>query len=558
MGDMPKQFPRRLYALFAAGALLAVGSVAALILIVHFSAVRGQAEATAADSASRIIAPVVEGSPRENFAQTAQILVGEQVQSIRLLGPLGGVIGTTTGTPPAEVDPEHLAAAIDGELVAFKAAGAQGDVLISYQTLESGGILEIQQDYAPIAGSVASSQRFLLFSVLGGLALLLLLIQGVVWWTTNGLKRDYTRLLHLHNTGLAVRQSLDLDEVLEQLARDAARFTSAHLGAAMIIEEKTNDLIVHATFDGESQSTAQHHRTIEEWYVRRCAGTGEPTQADLPSFPYDAVLGYRPPFEGPVHVLCVMIPGRERPAGVLLVARQLSRGGYKDGEVQVLEEMAAQAAMALDQALLFAKVRSHARELEVSYDSTLKVLVAALDTKDASSQGHSERVSQLAVSLAKEVGVEDDKLLDIERGSLLHDVGKIGVPDTVLAKPDTLDEGEWAAMQKHPLLAGLMVSKVGFLEGAMPILLYHHERFDGTGYPFGLEGEAIPLEARIFAVVDAYQAMTSDRPYRKAMSDREALAEIERSSGAQFDPEIVDAFRKLMARTTPRVERPAA
>jgi HD-GYP domain-containing protein (c-di-GMP phosphodiesterase class II) len=139
-------------------------------------------------------------------------------------------------------------------------------------------------------------------------------------------------------------------------------------------------------------------------------------------------------------------------------------------------------------------------------------------------------------------------MLDIERGALLHDVGKIGVPDSVLRKPNNLNRKEWEAMQKHPLLAGLMVSKVGFLEGAMPILLYHHERYDGSGYPFGLAQDRIPLEARIFAVVDAYDAMTSERPYRKAVSPEEALQEIKANAGIQFDPQVVAAFEGVIRR----------
>ena len=213
--------------------------------------------------------------------------------------------------------------------------------------------------------------------------------------------------------------------------------------------------------------------------------------------------------------------------------------------------------MAVEQSVLFAKMRSYATEVELSYDNTLKALMAALDTKDAATHGHSERVSRLTVTLAKEMGVPKERLVDIERGALLHDVGKIGVPDAVLQKPDSLNEKEFEAMQKHPLLAGLMVSNVGFLEGAMPILLYHHERYDGTGYPFGLEGEAIPLEARIFAVVDAYDAMTSDRPYRKAMPPEDALAEIKRNSRSQFDPRVVEAFTNVIDRLQPVAHRAA-
>jgi HD-GYP domain-containing protein (c-di-GMP phosphodiesterase class II) len=145
------------------------------------------------------------------------------------------------------------------------------------------------------------------------------------------------------------------------------------------------------------------------------------------------------------------------------------------------------------------------------------------------------------------MGVPEASLVDIERGALLHDVGKIGVPDAVLKQPKKLTHMEWEAMRKHPLLAGVMVSKVGFLEKALPILLYHHERYDGGGYPFGLTDENIPLEARIFSIVDAYDAMTSDRPYRSAMSHEEAMAEVRVNCGSQFDPNVVDAFERLMA-----------
>jgi HD-GYP domain-containing protein (c-di-GMP phosphodiesterase class II) len=130
---------------------------------------------------------------------------------------------------------------------------------------------------------------------------------------------------------------------------------------------------------------------------------------------------------------------------------------------------------------------------------------------------------------------------------MLHDVGKIGVPDEILKKPAALNDHEWEAMRKHPLLAGLLVSKVGFLEPALPILLYHHEKYDGSGYPFGHSGDNIPLEARIFTIVDAYDAMTTDRPYRDAMTHHDAMEEIRLNNGTQFDPDIVAAFEELMA-----------
>jgi putative nucleotidyltransferase with HDIG domain len=251
--------------------------------------------------------------------------------------------------------------------------------------------------------------------------------------------------------------------------------------------------------------------------------------------------------------MCVPIHGRDRVTAVIMVARRYEHGAFSPTEVQMVEEMAAQASMSVEQAMLFMKLHQYAKEIEVGYDSTLKVLSAALDTKDQTTHGHSERVARLTLALAREMGVPNERLVDIERGALLHDVGKIGVPDEVLRKKAALDDREWEAMQKHPLLAGLMVSKVGFLEGALPILLYHHERYDGSGYPFGLQGSAIPLEARIFTVVDAFDAMISDRPYRDALTPEAAMEEVRSNAGIQFDPDAVDAFERVIARQPPHI-----
>jgi HD-GYP domain-containing protein (c-di-GMP phosphodiesterase class II) len=237
---------------------------------------------------------------------------------------------------------------------------------------------------------------------------------------------------------------------------------------------------------------------------------------------------------------------RDRVVGALAVLRPGGASSFGSAETRLVEDLGRQAVAAIEQAQLFARVRADASELENSYDTTLKVLMAALDAKDNVTEGHCERVAKLTVQLAKFMNVPDASLVDIERGALLHDVGKIGVPDAVLNQPEKLNAMEWEAMRKHPLLAGVMVSKVGFLEKALPILLYHHERFDGTGYPFGLAADNIPLEARIFSIVDAYDAMTSDRPYRDAMSYEAAMAEIRENCGTQFDPNVVESFEQLM------------
>jgi HD-GYP domain-containing protein (c-di-GMP phosphodiesterase class II) len=387
-----------------------------------------------------------------------------------------------------------------------------------------------------------------IYFTIASCVVMMVILPIILFAATRGMNAEYERLLYLYKTGQSIRSSLDLVDVLGQVARDAALYTGANAGLATLADEETNDLILRASYIPASNTTAQHHRALDQWYLRRCVATGEIVRERESSISFLSFLGDDSLEEGPVSVLCVPIAGRERSIGVLTVLRQAALGDFRLSEVQMICEMAAQSAMAVEQALLFAKVRTYADEVEVSYDSTLKVLMAALDTKDAVTQGHSERVARLTVAVAREMGIPSKQLIDIERGALLHDVGKIGVPDSVLLKEAPLTEGEWEAMQKHPLLAGLMVSKVGFLENAMPIMLYHHERYDGTGYPFGLEGDAIPLEARIFAAVDAYDAMTSDRPYRKALPHEEALRDIQRNSGIQFDPQVVEVFTRVMTR----------
>ncbi|NIM01951.1 MAG: response regulator [Acidobacteria bacterium] len=188
-------------------------------------------------------------------------------------------------------------------------------------------------------------------------------------------------------------------------------------------------------------------------------------------------------------------------------------------------------------------------DLQDSYESTLQALVTALDFRDNETQGHSYRVVEYAVIVAKEMGIEEPELTWIRRGAILHDVGKIGIPDSILKKPGKLDEAEWEEMKRHPEMGFRMLQHIRFLEPALDIVMSHQERFDGTGYPRGLQGEEIPLGARIFAVVDTFDAMTSDRPYRKALTIEDARSEIREWSGRQFDPDVAEAFLQVPAET---------
>ncbi|MGB2696177.1 MAG: HD domain-containing phosphohydrolase [Dehalococcoidia bacterium] len=185
-----------------------------------------------------------------------------------------------------------------------------------------------------------------------------------------------------------------------------------------------------------------------------------------------------------------------------------------------------------------------AQRLTETYNGTLEALVLALDARDRETKGHSLRVTEYAMAIARHIGVDEStqEWVDLQRGALLHDVGKIGVPDYILHKPGPLTPEEWDEMKRHPRIGQEMLHDIAFLAGAAAIVHAHHERFDGKGYPRGLSGDEIPLGARIFTVCDAFDAMTSDRPYRKALPVEVARDEMLRNSGTQFDPEVVQTF----------------
>lgn len=193
-----------------------------------------------------------------------------------------------------------------------------------------------------------------------------------------------------------------------------------------------------------------------------------------------------------------------------------------------------------------AKLREANTQLLSAYEATIEGWSHALDLRDRETEGHSRRVTELTVKLAEALGTRNNEIMHIRRGALLHDMGKIGVPDSILHKPDKLTDEEWAVMRQHPQLVYDMLYPIEYLRPALEIPFCHHEKWDGTGYPRGLKGEEIPIAARLFAVVDVWDALTSDRPYRPAWSEAEAFTYIREQSGRHFDPQVVELFFKLV------------
>jgi response regulator RpfG family c-di-GMP phosphodiesterase len=212
----------------------------------------------------------------------------------------------------------------------------------------------------------------------------------------------------------------------------------------------------------------------------------------------------------------------------LIVAKQR----YEDHLEELVEQRTAELDRALD-------------SLEEAYRSTLKALTAALETRDSETHGHSERVVTYSLRLGREYGLNREEMKSLEFGSLLHDIGKIGVPDLILRKPGKLTDEEWVRMREHPMHGQQILRGIEFLKGPARVVGQHHEKWDGSGYPLGLHGEDIDVCARIFQVADAFDAITSDRVYRKGKSYEAAAAELEEWAGKQFDPRVVAAFHRV-------------
>jgi PAS domain S-box-containing protein/putative nucleotidyltransferase with HDIG domain len=213
---------------------------------------------------------------------------------------------------------------------------------------------------------------------------------------------------------------------------------------------------------------------------------------------------------------------------------------------QYLEALAIQAAIATDNMKLYEDLQRNTQELSLAYDATLAGWSRAMELRDQETDGHSQRVTELATQLARKLGVQNSDLMHLRRGTLLHDIGKMGVPDSILFKPGPLSSEEWDTMRMHPIYAFEMLAPISFLRPALDIPYSHHERWDGSGYPRGLKGTQIPLSARIFAVVDVWDALRSDRPYRPAWPVTRVRQYLRERAGKHFDPEVVAAFLEMM------------
>ncbi len=348
----------------------------------------------------------------------------------------------------------------------------------------------------------------------------------------------------LRNIDMAITGSLDLRVTFQVVLDEVTRMLNIETAAILLLDPHTGTLKYEQWRGFHSKDLNSVVLPLGKGYAGRAASERQTIHiADLREAEQDSVQGPLLAKEGFAAYFAVPLIAKGTVRGVLEVCHRQPMKTNSDW-LAFLETLAGQAAIAVDNAELFFNLERSRLDLLQAYDATIEGWARALDLKDEETEAHSQRVTEMTLAMARKMNIKDEELAHVRRGALLHDIGKMGIPDSILLKPGKLTDEEWEVIRQHPVHAFNMLSGIDYLRQALDTPYCHHEKWDGSGYPRGLKGTAIPLSARIFAVVDFYDALTNDRPYRKAWSREETLALIKKESGKHFDPEVADVFLK--------------
>jgi len=360
-------------------------------------------------------------------------------------------------------------------------------------------------------------------------------------------KRQVQYLAALRAVDMAISASMDLPIVLRVLLNQVQQQLKIHSASILLFNPVTQKLEYAAGSGFKSRAVENTNLALGESYAGRAALERRIVAADdlATRFSQITTEGFKE--DGFTDYLGIPLISKGVVKGVLEI---FNKGKLPQDEqwMSLLDSMASQAAIAIDNASLFNEAQKANTNLRHAYDATIEGWARALELRDGDTEGHSERVAALTLQLARMVGIKESELVDLRRGALLHDIGKMGISDSILLKPARLTEDEWVIMRTHPTLGKEMLESIEFLRNSLDIPWCHHEKWDGSGYPRGLKGTEIPLMARVFSVIDAWDALRSDRPYRKGVSDEEAWEVIKENSGKAYDPEVVEKFKIMIKR----------
>jgi putative nucleotidyltransferase with HDIG domain len=361
------------------------------------------------------------------------------------------------------------------------------------------------------------------------------------------IQQNLKRIRALHAIDLAITSSLDVRLTLDVLLDQVTTQLDVHAADVLLLSPYTHTL-EYAAGRGFKSVALQHTRLrIGDGHAGRAVLERRIINIpDLMESPGDLARSPLLERESFVAYYCIPLVAKGQIKGVLEIFHREPLNPDQEW-LDFLETLSSQGAIAIDNAELFENMQRSNIDLIRAYDDTLEGLSRALDLRDKETEGHTRRVADITLQMARSLGISGAELVNMRRGALLHDIGKIGIPDYILLKPGPLTAEEREIMHKHPAFAYELLSSIAFLRPALDIPYCHHEKWDGTGYPRALKGEEIPLSARIFAVVDVWDALNSDRPYRQAWPKEKIKEHIRQQSGIHFDPRVVAMFLKLLS-----------
>ncbi|HLF86524.1 MAG TPA: HD domain-containing phosphohydrolase [Nitrospiria bacterium] len=339
----------------------------------------------------------------------------------------------------------------------------------------------------------------------------------------------------------------DLKSLLKTVVAVAKRETRADTVSIMMLHEDTEELTIEAAIGLSPKVIESAKRKVGERLSGWVAREGKPLIMIDERLVEPWVSNAFIKKDRVSSSICMPLINKNRVIGVLNLSKKRGTKPFTRADVELTGVLCGQAAIAIANLKLYTEVVSKQEEIEKTRFDAIKALAQAIEAKDSYTNGHSERMFQYSLAVAEILNLPEEERLLLKYATALHDIGKIGVDESILRKPSRLTPEEFEEIKTHPAKGASIIKEVDFLSSAAPIIYHHHERYDGKGYPGGLAGGQIPIGSRIVAVLDTYDAMTSDRPYRNALPKEAAMKELQACSGTQFDPEVVDAFLRVAA-----------